>query len=144
MIPGPFRSVRVRAVLAEPHDDSREMYGEWLPFDGVDVVDAVRTPREAFADLCAIPADVLIVAVRGSCEVDDVGVRSLTARAHHLAIPTIALTITPSHADRAALERAGFDVVLVKPCLGHDIAEQALRLVSGMRERLSSQLRDRN
>src|SRR4051794_33893631 len=97
-------------LLAQEHDDSRQMYAEFLTHEGFAVV-AVDNARDAFA--AAIDADVVVTSIRLREQKDGVAlierIRS-NDRTKRTPIIVVAADVFARH--QAAARTAGCDVFL--------------------------------
>jgi two-component system cell cycle response regulator DivK len=102
-------------VIADSHEDSRDLYAEWLTWHGFRVT-AVATGAEAVEVVRRETPDAIVASIRlqgvdGFAMCDALQATPRTAR-----IPVIALsTCTCEHA--RALRDRRFAAVLLKPCL---------------------------
>jgi CheY-like chemotaxis protein len=116
------------ALLVQPEHDDRDMYAEFLQYEGLAHI-CVSSARQAMT--IAPRADVIVTALRLPGEID--GVEFITrlkrdARTSH--IPIVVLTACAWKADRNRAEAAGCDVFLSKPCLPGDLLRELRRLLA--------------
>lgn len=114
-------------LLVDDYPDCREMYAMYLALAGFRVIkardgfEALALAREELPDL--ILMDLGLPGIDG-CEVT----RRLKQDRATREVPVVALTAqAPLSAD--ALEKAGFESVITKPCLPDELAHQVDRLV---------------
>jgi CheY-like chemotaxis protein len=120
-------------VLVEDHQDTRQMYAEFLSAsfevlpaaDGLQAVDIMRTTRPdlLITDLSLPGMDgfELVARIR-----NDPRLRR---------IPIICLSGYGGHAHEQRARDAGCDRILQKPCMPDALSEIALEVLSGVRER---------
>jgi len=111
----------------ESHDDTRELYAEYLRVSGYRVVE-VRTAADALAR--AGRADVLVTGISLGADAEGFAlVRELRAAAG----PRTRIIVLTSYAFSATRDEAiaaGADVFLVKPCLPEALVQQLRRLLA--------------
>lgn len=113
-------------LLADDFEDGRELYREYLEFNGyrvvtaVDGVDAVEQARAALPVLLLL--DIQMPRMSGVEALQVLKRDPAFAR-----VPAVALTAHALDADRDAFLAQGFDTVVTKPCLPEDL----LRLIDG-------------
>ena len=117
------------ALLVEDHEQTREMYAEWLVFCGFRVAQAA-TVEEALDKTLALCPHIITtdLGLPGDQDGCDLCTR-LKADDRTRAIPIIAVTAWTmgGHIERA--HRAGCDSVLIKPCLPEDLLIEIRRLL---------------
>ena len=114
-------------LLAQPHDDTREMYAEFLRHNGFTPI-AVSNGTDA---LKAAPrADLIVTGIRLSGGDDGLDVIArLRADERTKNRPIIVLTACVAPADRKRAETAGCDLFLPKPCLPGDLLREVRRML---------------
>jgi len=137
------------ALLVDRDPDTRRMYAEYLTQASYRV-DEAEEGREALAKALAIQPDVIITETRlpGISGLDLCAILRRDPATQRT--PIIVVTGDSFAGDVARAERAGADVVLVKPCLAETLDNEIRRLVmqSGelrergrtVRERMHEQL----
>jgi CheY-like chemotaxis protein len=119
-------------LLVDDNPDTLEMYSLGLQYEGLRVNRADNGERA----LEAVAVD------RPDCIVTDVRMprmtgmefnRILRTDAATANIPVIALTAMSAPAELATARAAGFDTVLIKPCLPEHLAREVMRLVAASR-----------
>jgi CheY-like chemotaxis protein len=115
-------------LLVQPHDDSLDMYAEFLRLEGLQPV-AVADGHDALAHAGA--ADVIVTGIRIPGEMDGVElIAELRRQATPKRIPIIVLTACAWEAERERAEQAGCDAFLLKPCLPSDLLSEVKRLLN--------------
>jgi CheY-like chemotaxis protein len=120
-------------VLVEDHQDTRQMYAEFLSAsfevlpaaDGLQAVDIMRTARP---DL--LITDLSLPGIDGFELVARIRKDPRLGR-----IPIICLSGYGGHAHEQRAREAGCDRILQKPCMPDALSEIALEVLSGVRER---------
>jgi CheY-like chemotaxis protein len=111
----------------EPHDDTRELYAEYLRVTGYRVVEA-RTTADALAR--AQRADILVTGISLGGDAEGLAavrrLRDAARRRTHI----IVLTSYAFSATRDEAIAAGADVFLVKPCLPETLVQHVRRLLA--------------
>ena len=111
----------------EPHDDTRELYAEYLRVTGFRVVE-VRTAADTL--MRAQAADVLVTGISLAGDAEGFAlVRQLRAAAG----PRTRIIVLTSYAMSATSDEAiaaGADVFLVKPCLPETLVQHLRRLLA--------------
>jgi two-component system cell cycle response regulator DivK len=114
-------------LLVEPHDDTREMYGEFLRFHGFDVRPCDNTDT---AWEIATTADVVVTGVHVEGAVDGRGfVRRLRDDPQTGGLPIIVLSASAFETDAERAAAAGCDLFLAKPCLPQDLVAAIRRVI---------------
>jgi CheY-like chemotaxis protein len=119
-------------VLVEDHQDTRQMYAEFLSAsfevlpaaDGLQAVDIMRTARP---DL--LITDLSLPGMDGFELVARIRKDPRLGR-----IPIICLSGYGGHAHEQRAREAGCDRILQKPCMPDALSEIALEVLSGVRE----------
>jgi CheY-like chemotaxis protein len=119
-------------VLVEDHQDTRQMYAEFLSAsfevlpaaDGLQAVDIMRTARP---DL--LITDLSLPGIDGFELVARIRKDPRLGR-----IPIICLSGYGGHAHEQRAREAGCDRILQKPCMPDALSEIALEVLSGVRE----------
>lgn len=115
-----------RVLLIQPHADTREMYAEFLRYNGISTI-SVADGLEALH--AGVRADVIVTGIRVP-GVD--GIELITRfRADHRTVntPIIVLTACVFPADRERAAAAGCDVFLPLPCSPAKLLHQVRRLL---------------
>jgi CheY-like chemotaxis protein len=124
-VPAPAWSV----LLADYHDDTRAMYGEYLHREGC-VVEQAADGREALAKAISGRYDLVILSPRLP-GIDGYQLCELLRRdASTMATPVIIVTGDAMIADIERARSAGADATLVKPCLPEVLFAEVQRLVN--------------
>jgi two-component system cell cycle response regulator DivK len=115
-------------LIVEDYSDAREMYAEYLEFQGFRVEQA-RNGKEAIASAAAHPPDVVLMDL--SLPVMDgwEATRRLKADERTRHVPVIALT---GHALAGTVEtatQAGCDGFITKPCLPEDLVAEIRKAI---------------
>ncbi len=123
---------QVTVLLADDYEDTRDLFGEYLQFQGyavvlaADGVEALNQAREVRPDIVLL--DVRMPRMTGT-EV----MRALKTDASFTGVPIVALTAHAMHNERAAMIGEGFDAVITKPCLPQDLARVVASLAARRR-----------
>lgn len=119
-------------LIVDDNPDTLEMYALGLRYEGFDVCQADDAER-AIASLEAAHPDCIVTDVRMPRMSGLEFRRVLAHNAETTGIPVIALTgaAGPGHVDTA--RAAGFDSVLLKPCLPETLAQEILRVIGESR-----------
>jgi len=119
-------------LLAEPDDDSRAMYADYLAVRGFEVI-VVTTSDDALLE--APHVDVIVTGARLAGTVDGIElVRRLRGNDQSGRRPIIVLTACAFEADQQLAMSAGCDTFLTKPCVP-DRLETEIRRLLGARGR---------
>ena len=139
----PSMSTTRRAVvlLVQPsHDDSLEMYAEFLRYHGLAVI-PVSDARNALK--LAAQADIVVTGMNLDDSTDGV---ELVSRLRHddctRSMPIVVLTACAWPKDRERAEGAGCDVFLPKPCLPNDLLGEVRQLLAARRSQMADTPRD--
>jgi two-component system, cell cycle response regulator DivK len=114
-------------LLVQPHDDTRQMYAEFLLHHGFSVFE-----RTSAADALKVAplADVIVTGILLNGGVDGV---ELVARLRNddrtKRTPIIVLTACATAEYRSRAEQAGCDVFLPKPCLPEELLREVRRVL---------------
>ena len=128
----PINPAQVTVLLADDYEDTRDLFGEYLQFQGyhvvlaADGVEALNQAREVRPDLVLL--DVRMPRMTGT-EV----MHALKADPSFAGIPIVALTAHALHNERAAMIGEGFDAVITKPCLPQDLVTVVAALAARQR-----------
>jgi two-component system cell cycle response regulator DivK len=111
------RARRLRVLLVDDHDDTREGYAVYLKFAGL-LVDTATDGSEAIRKARALQPDVIVMDLNMPHVDGWQAVRLLRARRETRSIPVLALSaeIVDGH-EEARARAAGFDAFCPKPCL---------------------------
>ena len=112
-----------RILIADDATDSREMYEEYLSFEGFEV-DTAADGRQALAKAVAARPDVLVLDLTmPGMDGWDVAT-SLKGDPRTRDVRIIAVTGHALTGSEAAARKAGVDAFLSKPCLPEDLAAE--------------------
>ena len=116
-----------RVLIVQPDADSREMYSEYLRYQGVDAIGVNGTGR-----LGAAPnVDIVVKGLLLPGHTDGIGlIERLKTDQKTRDIPVIVVTCCAWTSERTRAERGGCDVFLSKPCLPDDLAREVRRLLA--------------
>jgi len=122
-------TTRPLVLLVEDYEDTREMYRDYLEFCGFAVVTA-QDGIEAIEKASAIRPDVILMDL--SLPVMDgwEATRRLKASPDTAALKIIALSAHPPTTDGSAVQGAGCDAFIAKPCLPTDLVQQLVAFLS--------------
>jgi two-component system cell cycle response regulator DivK len=131
-------------LLVQPHDDTRQMYAEFLLHHGFSVFERANGDD---ALKVAPLADVIVTGIRLNGGIDGV---ELVARVRDddrtKRTPIIVLTASVTADERSRAKQAGCDVFLPKPCLPVELLREVRRVlfrqIRGRPARLSARLDD--
>jgi two-component system cell cycle response regulator DivK len=130
MIPPPPAAL---ILLVQADADNREMYAEFLRFQGLLPV-GVATARDGLT--VAADADVIVTGLRLPEDMDGIAfIARLKGDDRTRQIPIIVLTACALRSDRERAERAGCDVFKPKPCLPDDLLREVRRLLAASEAR---------
>jgi two-component system, cell cycle response regulator DivK len=116
------------ALLVQPEHDDREMYAEFLDYEGLTTF-CVSSARQAM--MVAPCADVIITGMRLPGEIDGVDLIALLKHDNRTKnIPIVVLTACAWDTERESAEAAGCDLFLSKPCLPCELLRQLRRLLA--------------
>ena len=119
------------ALLVEDHEQTREMYAQWLEFSGFRVAEAA-TVDDAVEKAVQLRPHVITTDIGLSASGGGDGCKlceRLKADERTREIPVIAVTAWAmgGHMERA--KQAGCDSVLIKPCLPEELLAEIRRLL---------------
>jgi two-component system, chemotaxis family, chemotaxis protein CheY len=119
---------RYVALLVDPNDDTRGMYGEILRLSGW-TTDEATDGREALAKAITRRPDIVLTETRlpGISGYDLCGLLRRDSATRDVPIIVITADARPGDVQRA--HDAGADLVLVKPCLPEQVASEAARIM---------------
>ena len=123
-------------LLVDDFQDGRELYSEFLIFHGFRVLTA-SSGREAIELAYAHHPAVILLDIRMTAMSGIEVVQVLRAESAFGATPIVALTAHAMPDEQRAARDAGFDDVLVKPCLPDDVLRAVERLLSSRRSQLA-------
>ena len=128
------------ALLVEDHEQTREMYAQWLEFSGFRVAQAA-TADEAIEKAVQLRPHVITTDIGLSDSGGGDGCNlceRLKADERTREIPVIAVTgwTMGSHVERA--KKAGCDSILLKPCLPEDLLTEIQRLLKRSGKRVQT------
>lgn len=116
-------------LLVDDNADGREMYNEYLTFkgcrvivatDGANGIDKARTEHP----------DVILMDLRMPSMTGTEAMRSLRADPTFARVPIVALTAHALDGEHAKARAAGFDAVILKPCLPDDLLTEIEHLLA--------------
>jgi CheY-like chemotaxis protein len=122
------RAIPYHVVLIESHDDSREMYLEWLTWCGIRVT-AVPTASDALGAVRHTFPDAVVACLRLSDGAAFGLIDAIDRLSDGARIPVVVLSTCIGDYERAISDEL-IDTVLMKPCLPselHDALLDALR-----------------
>jgi two-component system, cell cycle response regulator DivK len=127
-------SAALSVLLVQPHDDSLDLYCEYLGHQGINCL-AVTNVADAID--VAHRADIIVTGIRLQGSADGVElIDHLRANEHRSErVPIIVLTACAFESERRRAERAGCDAFLAKPCLPSDLYCEIRRVLSATRLR---------
>lgn len=114
-------------LLADDYADTRDLYAEYLVANGYQVItaenghDAIRSAKASMPDL--ILMDIRMPDLSG---ID--AMRAVRQDERFARIPIVAFTANVRESTRAECLAAGFDAVIVKPCLPDELLQQLIPL----------------
>lgn len=117
-------------LLADDYDDTRDLYMESLTSSGYNVVTA-ESGRDAIRIARAVLPDVILMDIRMP---DISGVDAMLALRQDerfRAVPIVAFTANARERARAEYLSAGFDAVIIKPCLPDELVAYVDALCAG-------------
>jgi two-component system cell cycle response regulator DivK len=127
-------STPVSVLLAEYHDDTRALYGDYLKRAGCTVEEAADG-REALAKAITRRYDVVITETRLP-GIDGYSLCQLLRRdASTMSTPVIVVTGDAMLCDLERARAAGADATLVKPCLPQALLEEMQKLMERRQSR---------
>ena len=122
-----MRSRRRVVLLVQRHDDTREMYAEFLRYRGFSVLAATNADD---AVRLAPQADVVLTGIRltGHADGEELIAR-LRRESQTRSVLVLVLAAMAFPEDRARAEAAGCDAFLPLPCLPDDVLTEIRRLL---------------
>jgi two-component system cell cycle response regulator DivK len=128
---GPLAKIRV--LVVEDFDDTRELYADYLRLIGFEVCEA-RDGLEALYEASGRKPDVIMMDL-GLPRLDGwEATRRIKQDVRTARVPVVAVTGFPLNRFASEVALAAFDVLLTKPCLPDDLAD-AIRRVLGSKWR---------
>jgi DNA-binding response OmpR family regulator len=118
-------------LIVDPYDEA-EMYAQAFAADGV-IVQTAKTAAEAQDRLLGFHPDIII---QGLALLDRSGIEFLCSVKRSHAVPVIVLSGFLNTVIRDALQLAGADVVVLKPCVPSELLRHIER-VRGSRRRVA-------
>jgi CheY-like chemotaxis protein len=115
-------------LLVDDFEDGLEMYQEYLAYRGFHVVVA-RSGEETIAQARLHRPDVILLDVRMPRMTGTGAVRILRADPSFVNTPIVALTAHALDDERREALDAGFDAVIVKPCLPDALVASVERIL---------------
>jgi len=115
-------------VVVEPHDDTRELYADYLRRRGFNV-NAFSAANEALEAIHSAVGIVTALALRGAVDGIAFIERTREREARHIPIVVVTSLVFAGHRRRAII--AGADVFLPKPCLPDDLVRELEILIAG-------------
>jgi CheY-like chemotaxis protein len=128
----PLDPSQVTVLLADDYEDTRDLFGEYLQFQGYQVVLAADGV-EALNLARQIRPDIVLLDIRMPRMTGTEVMRALKADRTFVGVPIIALTAHALHNERAAMIAEGFDAVVTKPCLPPDLVGVVAALTARQR-----------
>jgi two-component system cell cycle response regulator DivK len=120
-------------LLVQPDADSREMYTEFLRYEGLLPV-PVSNARDGLT--VARKADVIVTGLLLPGDIDGIEfIARLKRDERTKRIPLIVLTACAWKSDRERAEEAGCDVFLAKPCLPDHLLREVRLLLAASKRR---------
>lgn len=116
-------------LLVEDHDDTREMYGDYLKFEGFRVLSA-RTAEQAIEAALAEHPAVIVMDVGLPTMAGTEAVRVLKASPASASIPVLLLSGHAMPTERDAGLAAGAERYLAKPCLPDELVAEIRSLLN--------------
>jgi two-component system cell cycle response regulator DivK len=121
-------------LLVQADADNREMYGDFLRFQGFLPV-PVSTARDGLT--VAPQADLIVTGLLLPGDMDGIDfIARLKRDERTKRIPVIVVTACAWNSDRERAEEAGCDVFLPKPCLPDDLLRDVRRLLAASKQRV--------
>src|SRR5262245_13088991 len=117
-----------RVLLVDDYTDAREMYSEYLSFQGFDVIEATNG-KEALKQAVDAAPDIILMDL--SLPVMDgwEATRRLKADERTAGIPVVALTGHALAGISEDAKRAGCDAFVTKPCLPEDLVKEIRKVL---------------
>ena len=119
-------------LLVDDNLDTLEMYSLGLQYEGLRV-NRARNGEQALASVATDRPDCVVTDVRMPRMTGLEFNRILRSDVTTSNIPVIALTGMSAPAELATARAAGFDTILIKPCLPEHLAREVVRLVAESR-----------
>lgn len=131
--PGGGPAARPVMVLVEDHQDTRQMYAEFLSvsFEVLAAADA----QQAIEIMRATPPDLLVTDLSLPGMDGFQLVAFVRKDASLRGLPVICLSGYGGHAHEQRAREAGCDRILQKPCMPDALSEIALEVLNGVRDR---------
>jgi two-component system, cell cycle response regulator DivK len=122
------RRSRVSVLIVESHDDTRELYADYLTATGFAVATAATTDD---ALTKAADAMVIVTGISVSGSVNGIGfIQRVRADSMTATTPIIVVTAHTQPSDRERAISAGADAFLPKPCLPARLVKHVRRVLS--------------
>ena len=117
-----------RVLLVDDYTDAREMYSEYLSFQGFDVIEATNG-KEALKQAVDAAPDIILMDL--SLPVMDgwEATRRLKADERTAGIPVVALTGHALAGISEDAKKAGCDAFVTKPCLPEDLVKEIRKVL---------------
>jgi CheY-like chemotaxis protein len=128
---------QVSVLIVDDSEDGRDLYGEYLTFKGFRVLTAANG-SQAIAAAQEHRPDVILLDIRMPDIPGTEVVRVLRASAELRKTLIVALTASAMVHQQGLVREAGFDEVLVKPCLPDTVCRTVARLIATGRSRSTS------
>lgn len=119
-------------LLVDDDADGREMYNEYLTFKGCRVIVATDG-AEGIDKARREPPDVILMDLRMPSMTGTEAMRSLKADPTFARVPIVALTAHALDGEQGNARAAGFDAVILKPCLPDDLLTEIEQLLTRWR-----------
>ena len=121
-----MKSGKEHILIVDDFKDTRELYGCFLPLRGFRV-SLGSNGQEALDTAFADPPDLIIMDLSMPVMNGWEATRRLKADPRTKHIPVVMLTATPMNGLTPMLVEAGFDAVLVKPCMPDEVVTEIRR-----------------
>lgn len=132
-MPEPAPDTAARVLVVDDYEDSRNMYAEMLAFAGYRV-ETASDGAEALERAQAGRFDLFVLDI-ALPKVDGITViRTLRSRAETMNTPIVSLSASVGENAHRAIQAAGADLVLDKPCLPDDLAAAIRALLERRRK----------
>lgn len=128
---------QVSVLIVDDSEDGRDLYDEYLTFKGFRVLTAANG-SQAIESAHQHRPDVILLDIRMPDISGTEVVRVLRASAELRKTLIVALTASAMADQQCLVREAGFDEVLVKPCLPDTVCRTVTRLIGAARLRSTS------
>lgn len=123
-----MKSGEEHVLIVDDFKDTRELYGCFLPLRGFPV-SLASNGQEALDVAFADPPDLIIMDLSMPVMNGWEATRRLKADPRTRHVPVVMLTATPMNGLTPMLVEAGFDAVLVKPCMPDEVVAEIRRVL---------------